>query len=213
MRALDDRSVGVLAIGMLSSMVLLASSSCPPSVAVSDLWNLGADSPLTVSGLLVSLRAYESGTEVIVICDECGSPTVRVICSPGPGPPPSACVSFGDLLLVSGRCVFVNGTPAVYCTYAEVQVLRESEEVLTVALLCAAWDLFMGDRISVRGVSEEDSSGRFWLRDASGDCGILMVLTGGAAPRAGKVVAECTLVLDADVMSFVLEVSRLTADE
>jgi hypothetical protein len=212
MRALDDRSVGVLAIGMLSSMVLLASSSCPPSVTVSDLWSLGADSPLTVSGILVSLHAYESGTEILVISDECGSPTVRVICSPGPGPPPSARGSLGDLLLISGRCVFVNGTPAMYCAYTDVEVLRESEEVLTVALLCAAWDLFLGDEISVGGVSEEDLAGRLWLRDADGGCRILMVLTGGTSPRVGNVVAECTLVLDTDTMSFVLEVSRLTAD-
>jgi hypothetical protein len=208
MRALDNRLNAVVVTGLLSSAVLLAASAQPPSVTVSELWGLGEDVSLTVSGVLVSLRAYESGAEVIVMSDLSGDPTVKVVCSVGPGRPPSEFVSIGDLLGVSGDCVFEGGVPVVYCEYAGVSMIRPAEEVLTVALLSVAWHLFEGDRITIGGVSELDASGAARLWDPDGGCSIGMRLP-DTAPVVGFVIVDCTLVLDRATMALVLEVDTL----
>ena len=210
MRILDERLGAFLVMGLLSSMVLLASSSLPPSMTVSELWGLGDDSSITVSGLLASLWTYESGSEVIVISDESGEPTVKVVCAVGPGPPPSDAVSIGDLLKVSGECVFDDGVPVVYCEYGDVHIVRQSEQVLTLDLLSAAWSLFEGDRISLEGVCEPDASGVLRLRDIDGECSIMMLLDEGVNPLEGHVLADCVLVLDRATMTLVLEVRALS---
>lgn len=210
MRVIDDRLASVLAVGFLSSLVLLSSSAAPPSLTVAELWGLGGDSALTVSGVLVSLRSYESGSEVLVISDEGGSPTVRVVCTTGPGPSPGEISSIGDLLSVSGECVFEDGVPSVFCRYGDVRLLRRCQDVLTVSLLSASWQLFEGDRVSVRGVCGVDPHGALRLADADGGCSIAMLLDQGVAPVCGEVVADCTLVLDTSTVSLVLEVHSLT---
>lgn len=212
MRMLDEHMVAILAVGLLSSTVLLAAGSFPPSLTVSELWALNEDSSLTVSGILVSLRTHESGSETLVISDLSGEPTVKVVCGQGPGPPPSDLFVIGDLLEVSGRCVFESGTPVVYCQYGDVRVLLPSEEVLTVGLLSVAWHLFEWDRITVRGVSVQDASGGLRLHDAGGTCSIQMVLGSTVVPVEGDVVVEGTLHLDATTMAIVLEVSRLVSE-
>lgn len=209
MRVLDDRLMSVLAAGLLSSVVLLSSSAAPPSVTVSELWGLGGDATITVTGLLVSLWSYDSGSEVLVMSDEEGPPTVRVVCTPGPGLAPSTALSVGDLLSVSGECVFEDGTPSVFCRYGDVRLTRRSEEVLTVGLLSASWQLFEGDRISMRGVCEAPPAGAPRLADPEGGCSIAMLLGPGVAPVEGGVLVDCTMVLDPVTMSLVLEVHSL----
>ena len=209
MRVLDERLCAILVLGLLSSMVLLASSSLPPSMTVSELWGLHDDSSLTVSGILVSLKTYESGSEVIVISDESGEPTVKVICTMGPGLPPSDVVSIGDQLSVSGECVFDDGVPVVYCLYSDVRVIRQSEQILTVALLSTAWSLFEGDRFSIEGISESDASGVLRLHDLGGECSIMMLLDEGVTHSEGHVLADCVLVLDRATMTLALKVRAL----
>lgn len=209
MELIDDRLIAVLAVGLLSSMVLLSASSLPPSVTVSQLWGLDGDSTLTVSGVLVSLRSYESGSEVLVVSDESGSATVKVVCTQGPGPAPSGALSIGDLLSVSGECVFEDGIPAMYCQYDDVRLLRPSEEVLTVGMLCASWQMFEGDRISIRGVCGRDGVGDLRLFDAGGECGIVMLLDPGIVPVEGEALVGCILVLDTATMALVLRVDAL----
>ena len=210
MRLIDDRLMSVLAAGFLSSLVLLSSSAAPPSLTVAELWGLGGDSALAVSGVLVSLRSYESGSEVLVVSDEGGSPTVKVVCTTGPGPSPGEVSSIGDLLSVSGECVFEDGIPSVFCRYGDVRLIRRCQDVLTVSLLSTAWQLFEGDRVSVRGVCGTDVHGALRLADAGGGCSIAMLLDQGVAPVCGDVVADCTPALDASTMSLVLRVHSLT---
>ena len=213
MRIMNERLVGMLAIGMLSSTVLLAASALPPSVTVSELWALNEDASLSVSGILVSLRTYESGTEIIVLSDESGDPTVRVVCVPGPGAPPSRSVSMGDLLGVSGDCVFEDGTPVVYCRYGDVRVVSHSDDVVTVGLLSAAWNLFEGDQVVVRGVSMSDGLGGLRLHDAEDGCSILMSLEAGVVPVEGAVMVQGMLVLDRGEMVLVLDVRLLVPED
>jgi hypothetical protein len=205
MGALDDRMASVLAAGMLSSLVLLSASSVPPCLSVSELWGLGGDASLTVAGLLVSLRSYESGSESLVLADSSGSPTVKVVCSPGPGPPPSASASVGDMLAVSGECVFEDGVPTVFCRYGDVRLTAESEDVLSVGLLGASWPLFEGDRFSVRGVCSVDPVGAPRLSDPDGGCSFALLPDPGVTVVEGDVIVDCTLVVDRPTMSVVLE--------
>ncbi len=209
MRLMDLPMTAVLAAGLLSSVVLLSASSLPPSVTVSQLWGLDGDASMTVHGVLVSLRSYESGSEVFVISDAPGSATVKVVCSPGPGAAPSGTASIGDLLSVSGECVFEDGVPCVYCRYGDVRVLRTSEEVLTVDMVCASWRLFEGDHISLQGVCGRDEYGILRLSDAGGECGIAMSLEPGLTPVDGEVLVGCVLVMDTATMSLVLQVDTI----
>ncbi|MGD9963463.1 MAG: hypothetical protein AB7S97_06170 [Thermoplasmata archaeon] len=209
MRLVDAPMMAVLAAGLLTSMVLLSASSAPPSVTVSQLWGLDGDTHLTVCGVLVSLRSYESGSEVMVVSDESGSTTVKVVCAVGPGQAPSASLSIGDLLSLSGECVFEDGIPCVYCRYGDVQLLQRSEEVLTVDMVCASWRLFEGDRLSVRGVCGWDASGCLRLSDVGGESAIMMSLAPGVAPFEGEALVDCVLVLDGATMALVLQVESL----
>jgi hypothetical protein len=205
MGLLDDRMISVLAAGLLSSILLLSAASVPPCLSVSEVWALGGDATLTVSGLVVSLRSYETGSESLVLADPSGSPTVRVICSPGPGPPPSASASVGDMTAVSGECVFEDGVPVIFCRYGDVRVMAESEEALTVSLLGASWRLFEGDRFSVRGVCSVDPLGAPRLTDPGGGCSFALLPDPGVAAVEGDVIVDCTLVVDRSTMSVVLE--------
>lgn len=205
MRALDNRLIAVLMIGLLSSSVLLASSSQPPAMTVSELWGLREGVPLMVVGVLVHHRTYESGVEVMVLSDESGSSTVKVICVAGPGPAPGDRVDIGDLLEVSGAMDVEDGTPIVRCHYSDVKVALPSEDVVTVSLLGAAWHLFEGDRVTMKGFAERDASGDTRLRDFDGICSVAMRLVEGA-PVSGPVLVDCIPVFDKDTMAMVLEV-------
>jgi len=204
MRAIDPSLAAVLMVGLLSSTVLLSASSVPPSVTVSQLWGLGSDTDLTVSGVLVSLRSYDSGSEVMVLADESGERTVKVVCSPGPGPEPSSMLSVGDLVRVAGECAFEEGVPTVYCRYNEVLLLLPSEEALTVGMLCDSWRLFEGDRISVSGEVVRGGDGSLRLLDPGGECSIAMLLDEGLAPVEGGSTVGCVLALDAETMALTL---------
>lgn len=201
--------MAILAAGLMSSMVLLSASSPPPLLTVSQLWRLDGDAVLTVSGVLVSLRSYDSGTEVMVLSDSSSPVTVSVVCTPGPGQPPGGFVHTGDLLSVSGECTFQDGVPSVYCMYGGVRLLQTAEDVVTVGMLCASWELFEGDHISLHGVSVSDGAGALRLYDADGERSIAMSLDPGVQPMEGEVLVSCTLVLDADVLSLVLQVDAL----
>lgn len=155
------------------------------------------------------MKSFESGAEMLVMCDGSGEATVKVICDIGPGQSPSGWASIGDLLEVSGDCAFEAGVPTVYCTYPDIQKIRGSEQALTVGLLCAAWQLFEGDRVFLTGESWTDAFGGLRLRDLDDDHSILMVLV-DARPYEGRVVVECVPTLDKITMTFTLEVYNLT---
>ena len=210
MSVFDHRTAAVLAAGLLASMVLLSASSVPPSLTVSELWGLGGDARVTVEGILVSLWTYDSGAEAIVLSDPAGPPTARVVCSAGPGPPPSAAAAMGDLVSASGECVFEDGVPTVFCRYGDVRLLKESQDVLTVGLLAGSWQLFEGDRFAVRGVCQADSSGAPRLMDPEGCCSFAMVLDDGVAAAEGEVLVDCTLTVDRSTMSVVLEAHSIS---
>ncbi len=209
MRVIDPSLVAVLMVGLLSSMVLLSASSPPPSVTVSQLWGLGGDTALTVSGVLVSLRSYDSGSEVMVLADESGADTVKVVSLPGSGPPPSSTLSVGDLVRVSGDCSFEEGVPTVYCSYNGVLLLLPSEDVLTVGMLCDSWRLFEGDHISVSGECVLAADGSPRLSDAGGGRSIAMKLGEGIGFAEGEAVVGCVLVMDVETMALVLLVDSI----
>lgn len=207
-RMMDVRLSAVLASGMLASTVLLAASSAPPSISVSELWALGEDASVTVYGLVVSLWVHDSGAETLVLSDDGGGATVRVLSSQGTGPAPSSYASIGDLVEVRGECGFEGETPTVYCEFGGVRVLAPSEEALTVAALSASWRLFEGDRFRIAGLCDQ-VGGAPRLCDESGPASIAMRLDDGVAFTEGRVVADCTLSMDPSLMALFLAVHRL----
>lgn len=211
MPARDPCHAAILVAGMMSSMVLLSASSLPLSLTVSELQGLGEDSAVTVSGLLVSLRTYDTGTEAMMLSDEAVSAIAKVVCSPGPGNPPSQLLSIGDLLSVSGDCTFEDGTPVVFCHYDDVRLLRGSEEELTVRALCGSWWLYEGDEISIVGDSVRDESGGLRLFDEDGVHSIAMELDTGVSPMEGKTMVCGRLSLDTSTMTIALRASSLTS--
>lgn len=144
----------------------------------------------------------------MVLSDESGSQTVKVICVAGPGPAPGDRVDIGDLLEISGALEVEDGSPIVRCHYPDVKVTLPSEEVLTVALLGAAWHLFEGDRVTMKGVAERDASGDMRLRDFDGGCSVAMRLV-EAAPVTGPVLVDCIPVFDKDTMAMLLDVRTI----
>lgn len=158
----------------------------------------------------MSLRSYESGSEILVIADMTGYPTVKLVCSPGPGPPPSAIGGVGDVLSVSGRCVFEGGIPSIFCRYNDVSLVAPSEDALSVGLLEEGWRLFEGDRFFVRGVCAIESSGAARLCDPGGACSFALQFDQGVVATAGEVLVDCTLLMDRGTMSLVLLVHAMT---
>lgn len=199
----------IISLGMLSSTTLISCASQPPEVTVSQLWVLGGDSPVTVSGLLVNVWSYDSGTEILVMMDGSGETTVKVVCSPGPWAPPSASLSIGDLVVVSGDCAFEDGVPVVFCHYGGVSLSRRSQDVLTVSTLCGSWRLFEGDRIDLRGVLMPDDSGALRLHDGQDVCSIAVRLAPGVNAVYGNVLARCVLEVDVTTMEILLLVDAL----
>lgn len=205
---MDMKLHAFLASGLLASLVLLAGSSAPPAVSVSELMALGEDTSVTVYGILVSLRSYESGSEVLVLTSQAGEATVKVVCAPGPSAPPSAYVSIGDMIEVSGDCAFEDTMPTIYCPFGSVRVAHPSEDVVTVSMVSVSWHLLEGDRFCISGVCKfVDGSPR--LFDESGCVSASMRLDRGVEAVEGKVAVDCTLVMDASVLALVLEVHQV----
>jgi hypothetical protein len=205
---LDTRIAAVLSAGLLSSVVLLACSTPPLTASIEELWDLSEDADLTTVGSLVSLRVFESGSEVIVLADTMSGRTARVVCTFGPGPPPSARASIGDTVSVHGQCTIEEGAPVVYCRYPDVIVLHQSEEVLTVAVLGTSWQLFIGDTFCIGGIAMLDPDRGPRLVDSEGGCSIEMRL-GDMPPVDGRVVVVVTLLLDGSTMALLLDVVRI----
>lgn len=205
MSLLDARIASVLAAGLLSSVVLLACSTPSPTVSIEELWTLDEDADLTAVGSLVSLRVFESGSEVIVLADVMSGQTARVVCTYGPGSPPSSRVSIGDTVSVHGQCAFEDGAPTVYCRYPDVAVLRQSEEALTVSILSTSWQLFIGDTLCIGGVATVDPALGSRLVDVEGGCSIGLLM-GDLAPVEGHIVVVATLLLDDSTMTLQLAV-------
>jgi hypothetical protein len=95
-----------------------------------------------------------------------------------------------------------------------ISLLRASEAVLDVQIVCKNWDAFENDRINLTGTLEpgnEDVSA--YLIDEKNDVSIPVLKTQQSPPLQfnQQVRLDCTLVLDSSHMRFVLLVWYCTA--
>jgi hypothetical protein len=150
-QSLDQRTIAVVLVSLLSSLILLGYDSEPPLVSISAIQQLEDGMSIQLSGLLVDDWAYESGTESIVLADPAGGTTVEVLCAQGALPQPSQYANIGDELLVIGRLSKSGQTCTVYANSDDITVLNTSDEILTVELLVRNWNLFEGDYVRLKG--------------------------------------------------------------
>jgi len=174
--AFDEKTLAVVLMCMLSSMVLLGSSGGPPIVAISTIHDIEDGTTVKVVGVLVDLRLYDSGAEGIVIADLDDGAVAKIISAPGIKVPPSAYARIGDELLVEGE-VSASGTASIIFTNSdEVLVMSQSELVLTVEAVSRNWFLFDGDMVRIKGFLERTGLGiGLRLYDPVDGCSIAVI--------------------------------------
>lgn len=190
-----DTSCIVLATAM-SALVILASSSGPPVLSPERLAAAEDGMTVTVLGMLVSYRSYDTGSESLLLADPRTGAVAKAICSEGILPMPGTYLSIGDEVRVTGEVSHASAPPVVFCTSDDVQVSSESEGALTVGLVCQNWALFIGDRFNLTGVVRADIG--LMLLDTETERSImLMPAVGCPPPPAGTaIVADCSLFMD-----------------
>jgi len=174
--AFDERTLAVVLMCILSSIVLLGSSGGPPLVAISTLPEVEEGTTVKASGVLVDLRLYDSGAEGIVIADLDDGAVAKIISTPGIKAQPSAYARIGDELLIEGE-VSVSGTTSIIFTSSDdVLVVSQSELVLTVESVSRNWFLFEGDVVRIKGFLERTGLGiGLRLYDRTDGCSIAVI--------------------------------------
>lgn len=179
---------------LLSSIVLLGSSSGPPTVEISSVDDIEDGTTIRVVGILVDLRLYDSGAEGLILADLDDGTVVKVVSMPGINVQPSSYLRVGDEVLVTGEVSASESSPVIFSSSDDLRLQRKSEMVLTVESLARNWHLFDGDIVRVKGVLDSSASGGgLRLYDCSSGTSIA-VLHGDA--DAGRFVG-CTVTLTA----------------
>jgi hypothetical protein len=195
---------------------MLGSWASPPEVTVPQVPGMEDGMKVQVTGLLVDLYVYDSGTESLILADTSQKCTVKVIISPATRPQPSRYVDVGDELRVLGEISKSDETTLVFARSDGVTVSRESEEVLTVDLLKTNWFLFEGDSIRLRGVLDYDALGvSLRLFDLAMNSSLALVPGEIKALHllGSSVVVTGVLRLDPRLLSLNLLVSSIVADD
>lgn len=205
-------ALGAALLVSLSSVVCLGLGSEPPVVELTSMRLIDDGIEVVARGLLVDLRRYDSGFEVLVISSPDGQDTLRILVSEGLGPPPSTYARFGDSLRVLGRVSNSGSEVALHCESGSVSVESRAEAALTVSILSRTWHLLLGDELRIRGVvvSPIASEG---LRLFDADFENSIMLRGVAPPIGNGIAFEAILIgvlgLDGSTMSLFIEVTDL----
>ncbi|MEM4232439.1 MAG: hypothetical protein QXZ19_00505 [Thermoplasmata archaeon] len=199
---------------LASCVLLLGMVADPPQVDVSALHGLDDGSVVTVRGVVVDLRAFDTGSDMLVILDLSGAEIARIQVSPGCRPRPSAYTSIGDLVAATGRVVLEGQVPVVYSSSDCIVLVAESPVALSVCMGCDNWQLFIYDEFKIQGYVQNDGgSGAFCLVDSLGASGprlriqhtnALQFVEGKRVTVLGK------LTMDPNEMSLVLTVRTIS---
>lgn len=199
---------------LASSVLLLGILARPPQVDVSALHGLDDGSVVTVRGVVVDLRAFDTGADMLVILDLCGSDIARIQVSPGSRPRPSAYTSIGDLVAATGRLVSEGQVPVVYSSSDCIVLVAESPVALSVYTVCDNWHLFIYDEFKIQGYVQEDAgSGSLCLVDSLGTSGprLRVQYTNALQYLEGKRVTVLgKLTMEPNEMSLVLTVRTIS---
>lgn len=198
--AFDPKLTASLLACLLGSMLVLTGVSNPPHVEISSLNAIEEGTTVYVSGLLVSLWRYDTGTESLLLADPSDGSTLKVICAQGVAAFPGTYLCIGDEVLVKGEVMEARPQPVLLSRTDDIERLQPSELALTVKAVCHHWLLFEGDRFNVTGAISTDDGLR--LQDLESEYSIsLRLAVGAVAPSPGRDVrADCTLCLDESQM-------------
>ena len=213
--ATDQRTVALLFACFLASISMLASSSSPPSVTISQIPQLEDGMKVRISGIMVDLWKYESGSESLVLAEPAGGFSVKVVSSPANRPQPSKYADVGDELLVMGELSKSGQVPMIFARSDGISVARESEDVLTIDIIAKNWMLFDGDCIRVKGLLDFDgleTELRLFSYDASISLRLMMGDLGVEGYIGSEVLVSGTLMFDSRTLSIVLLVKSVTGD-
>ncbi len=149
---IDTRVIAGLLSALLASMILLASASSTPSVRISEITLLDDGQDAFTSGVLVDIKVFDGGSEALLLTDDADGSVLRVISSPGIKQQPSGYLDIGDEVRVLGEVSNSRVLSIMYSSSDRIDLIRASENVLTVEILSRSWLLFQGDELRISGV-------------------------------------------------------------
>jgi len=204
---LDHKLIAIVFACLLSAMLMLSDGSTPPNVPISQLKSIESGSVVSIVGLVISKWCSDSGAYSLVLMDPIDGSRAKVVCSEGSSRQPLAILSIGDEVCALGEVLQGATSPTVFAARMGISLLRESEVVLDVQIVCQNWNAFENDRINLTGTLEpgnEDVSA--YLVDEKNDISIPVLKTQQSPPLQfdKQVRLDCTLVLDSSHMRFVL---------
>ncbi len=191
----------------LSSVLLLSYGMEPALLSIDELSSDFDGARVMTYGILTGLKRYESGTEILMLIDESGQSSLKVVCTPSAAPPPSNHTSIGGKILARGEISFGEGGPTLFTVYDDVEQLSSSENALTLSTLSASWQLFEGDRFNLKGLVEHDSDGAYRLFDERHETNIVLWPCESLGTlQDGLSILDCTLVFDSEIFVTGLQV-------
>jgi hypothetical protein len=137
---------------LLSAMLLLASMSSPPTVALGQVSSFDDGSVIVLVGVVVDIYLRDDGAESLVLADMTNGDTVRVYCSKGLRDQPSKFISIGDEVRVQGEVSCSGSSPLLFATSDSMTLSRKAGSVMSVEVLCRNWALFEGDSLRIAGL-------------------------------------------------------------
>ncbi len=201
------RCNAAIAALVISSVLLLSYGIETTVLSIDELSSDFDGARVMTHGILTSLKRYESGTEILMLIDELGQSSLKVVCTPSAASPPSSQVSIGDELRAKGEISFGEEGPILFTVYGEIEQISSSENALELSTLRASWQLFEGDRFDLTGLVEHDSDGTYRLFDEHRESSIaLWPCESLGTLRDGFWILDCTLVFDSDVFVTGLQV-------
>jgi hypothetical protein len=204
--------VAILAL-LLSAMLLLVSTSSPPTVPIGQVFSFDDGSAVVLTGVIVDMFLRDDGAENLVLADITDGATIRVYCNPGLHEQPSHFLSIGDEARVQGEVSSSGSSPVLFATSDGITLSRRAESVMSLEALCRNWALFEGDSFKTYGmVITGEATGSYRLSDPELKHSVLLrsdhnELAGYVGKR---VTITAVLRLDPDAMSLVLMASSLS---
>jgi hypothetical protein len=209
----DLRLVTGLLSVLLCVMVFFASASSTPSVSVSEAQLLDDGQYVRTSGVLVDLIVYDGGAEALIIADVEDGAVLKVISSPGISPQPSRYARIGDEVRALGEVFNSKSSSIIYSDSDRINLMRTSEEVLTMEVLSRYWILFQGDEIRIYGFFVADSSRQtFRLSNPDMSCSIALRVSGISTWKfvSENVSVRGIMEFDASSMEFYIDAESIT---
>lgn len=203
----NTKMIAVLNAIFLTLLVALGSTNVRQAVPISRLPGVDSGTMVTIIGVLTDMRVFDSGVESLVVADFQSGGIARVLCSHGVDPMPSELLAIGDEISATGEVSSNSQPPTIYAISDDVELRKASEDVLTIPLLAAHWQVFAGDSVTVKGILESDTcaSGPR-LAALDGSCNIALLCEKLEVSYLDRriVTVTGTFALDPSSMAFVI---------